>query len=102
MRVHIRGNFGFAIEITFTFLFAGGVSVAPDEPPTWAYGTQGTAANRSGAAAAGTDAARGARATPDNSLEHLPGSASGFTQAQINDRFGPADWYPGDHPKMLR
>jgi cytochrome c553 len=23
-----------------------------------------------------------------------------FTRAQIGDRFGPADWYPGDHPKM--
>jgi cytochrome c553 len=33
-------------------------------------------------------------------VKHLPGSDLGFTLAQISDRFGPADWYPGDHPKM--
>jgi cytochrome c553 len=30
----------------------------------------------------------------------LPGSARSFTPAEISDRFGPADWYPGDHPAM--
>jgi cytochrome c553 len=33
-------------------------------------------------------------------MKKLPGSSSEFTRAQISDRFGPADWYPGDHPKM--
>ncbi len=27
---------------------------------------------------------------------------SGFTQAQINNPFGPADWYPSDHPECPR
>ncbi len=27
----------------------------------------------------------------------LPGSAKQYTQAQIDDRFGPPDWYPEDH-----
>jgi cytochrome c553 len=33
-------------------------------------------------------------------VKHLPGSTLEFTRAQISDGFGPADWYPGDHPKM--
>jgi cytochrome c553 len=30
----------------------------------------------------------------------LPGAAGTFTLTQIRDGFGPADWYPGDHPVM--
>jgi cytochrome c553 len=37
---------------------------------------------------------------PDTSMKHLPGSTLEFTRAQISDGFGPADWYPGDHPKL--
>lgn len=31
---------------------------------------------------------------------HLPGAPAGFTVKQIDDNYGPADWYPGDHPHM--
>ena len=41
-----------------------------------------------------------AAAVVDNSLRRLPGSDGAFTLAQIRDGFGPADWYPGDHPSM--
>ncbi len=38
---------------------------------------------------------------PDNTVQKsLPGSAKTYTAAQINDRFGPPDWYPEDHPAM--
>ncbi len=38
---------------------------------------------------------------PDNVVEKtLPGSTKKYTAAQINDRFGPPDWYPEDHPAM--
>jgi cytochrome c553 len=37
---------------------------------------------------------------PDQSLKHLPGSPFGFTLAQIGNPFGPADWFPTDHPPM--
>jgi cytochrome c553 len=37
---------------------------------------------------------------PDTSVKHLAGSSGEFTRGQIADRFGPADWYPGDHPAM--
>jgi cytochrome c553 len=33
-------------------------------------------------------------------VKHLSGSTGAFTRAQISDRFGPADWYPSDHPAM--
>jgi cytochrome c553 len=57
--------------------------------PVWAYGTDPVAAKA------------GVRETkPDNSVKHLPGSEGAFTLAQIGARFGPADWFPGDHPSM--
>jgi cytochrome c553 len=42
-----------------------------------------------------------AGAPPDNTVpKTLPGSTKSYTEAQINDRFGPPDWYPEDHPQM--
>jgi cytochrome c553 len=38
--------------------------------------------------------------TPDTSVKQLPGSTLTFTRQQISDGFGPADWFPGDHPAM--
>ena len=38
---------------------------------------------------------------PDNTAQKsLPGSTKTYTAAQINDRFGPPDWYTEDHPPM--
>src|SRR6266571_6870593 len=39
-------------------------------------------------------------AAPDTSPKQLPGSTLTFTRQQISDGFGPADWFPGDHPTM--
>src|SRR5713226_435979 len=37
----------------------------------------------------------------DNTVQHtLSGSSATFTRAQIANRYGPADWYPEDHPAM--
>jgi cytochrome c553 len=33
-------------------------------------------------------------------MKQVPGSTLGFTRPQIADGFGPADWFPGDHPPM--
>jgi len=63
---------------------------ASTEPIPWAYAIPP-------APPAGTPAAAPA---PDTSVKHLEGSSGAFTRAQISDRFGPADWYPGDHPAM--
>src|SRR5258708_36571116 len=38
---------------------------------------------------------------PDNTVQKsLAGSTKTYTAGQINDRFGPPDWYPEDHPPM--
>src|SRR5262249_24455443 len=37
---------------------------------------------------------------PDTSPKQIPGSTLSFTRQQISDGFGPADWFPGDHPTM--
>jgi cytochrome c553 len=63
---------------------------ASTEPIPWAYAIPP-------APPAGTPAAA---PVPDTSVKHLEGSSGAFTRAQIADRFGPADWYPSDHPTM--
>jgi cytochrome c553 len=71
-------------------------AVAADGPPAWAYGFPQPGAPAAPAAGGG----RGAQAAPDTSPKHLAGSTLEFTLAQIRDGFGPADWFPGDHPPM--
>src|SRR5262245_55728939 len=36
----------------------------------------------------------------DTSPKQLPGSTLTFTRQQISNGFGPADWFPDDHPRM--
>jgi cytochrome c553 len=87
----MRKLFGTVIVV----LVAGlAVTAQAADPPGWAYGFPpvGTPAPAAAAPAA--------PAPPDTSVKHLPGSTGAFTRAQISDRFGPADWYPGDHPAM--
>src|SRR5882672_10829048 len=60
------------------------------QPPAWAY-------------AIPIPPPAGAPATPappDTSIKQLPGTTLTFTRQQISDGFGPADWFPGDHPAM--
>lgn len=78
-----------ATGIVFLLVVAG-AAVAADGPPNWAYGTQETPVTRKPEP----------RRAPDNSLKHLPGTTLEFTLKQIGNPFGPADWYPGDHPPM--
>jgi cytochrome c553 len=65
-------------------------------PPPWAYGFT----SPPGPPAAPPAAAPAAPAAPDPTLHKLPGSTLSFTTAQIRNGFGPADWFPGDHPPM--
>ena len=38
---------------------------------------------------------------PDDGIKHtLPGAAGAYTRNEANDGWGPADWYPEDHPPM--
>jgi cytochrome c553 len=69
---------------------------AADEP-VWAWGF--TTPPPAGMVPAPTAAP--APAPLDNTSQHtLPGSELKFTRAQIANRYGPADWFPEDHPKM--
>jgi len=80
----------FGVVAIIMFVFAAGVSFAAD-PPAWAYAIAPPAPPANPNAP---------KAAPDTSVKHLPGSTLEFTRAQISDGFGPADWYPGDHPKL--
>ena len=84
-------SFGVAILALVPFVAAGVLRAAGD-PPAWAYNIP--PAPPPGAAPAAPPA------PDDGSLKRLEGSAGSFTLTQIRDAFGPADWYPGDHPAM--
>jgi cytochrome c553 len=64
---------------------------AAGEPPAWAYAIPP-------APPAGTPPPT--PPPPDTTPKTLPGSNLTFTRQQIANGFGPADWFPGDHPPM--
>ena len=80
------------------------VSAQVSVPPPWAYGY--TAAGPDPAAppcahdAKPLDCARMQTKRPNDVRLSLPGSEGTFTEFQIHHDYGPADWYPGDHPPM--
>src|SRR5580704_17784466 len=64
------------------------------EEPLWAYGFNGPPST--GPSSAPPPAAR-----PDSTtLLHVEGSKQSLTRAQVIDYYGPADWFPEDHPPM--
>jgi cytochrome c553 len=73
------------------------------EFPLWAYGVT-EPPPPAGSAPPAAPAARGAGnrggGAPDETLHRVPGSTQQFTRAQIANAYGPADWFPGDHPQM--
>jgi cytochrome c553 len=78
------------VTLVVVLMFVTGVSFA-GEPIPWAYGISPPAP--AGSAPATPPA-------PDTSMKSLPGSTAKFTRAEISNAFGPADWYPSDHPTM--
>jgi len=73
-------------------------------PPSWAYGFA-TPPDPSAPAATGGQRGGGGRGgggapPPDTTKRTVAGSAASFTLAHIRDGFGPADWFPNDHPQM--
>ncbi len=98
----MRSILGQAVIVLASAL-ATDISVAADGPPVWAYGAPATAApvgNPPGGAPAGRGGQPPQAAPNDGSLKRVPGSSLEFTLTQIRDGFGPADWFPGDHPQM--
>jgi cytochrome c553 len=78
-----------------TAALVAGAAHADDGPPPWAYGF-------STPLLPGTPPAEPtpAQVLDNVKLYSLPGSKFSFTRAQIADRYGPADWFPEDHPAM--
>ena len=86
---------------TAVVIFATALVFAANDgpPPPWAYGFPATATATPAAPAPAAPAPAAAPA-PDVTPRTVPGSSGSFTLAQIRDGFGPADWFPGDHPAM--
>ena len=87
----------FVAAAALAFGGAAGVAVgqAADAPPNWAYGF-----TTPPPPSAPPPPAAAPAAAPDTTLHTLPGSKLSFTRAQIANRYGPADWFPEDHPTM--
>jgi cytochrome c553 len=69
---------------------------AQGAPPPWAYGFDTPLPDPPPPQAPPNPAAQ----FSDTSQHTLPGTDRTFTRAQISNRYGPADWYPQDHPPM--
>jgi cytochrome c553 len=73
---------------------ASALAAVHAEEPLWAYGF--TTAPSTPPSPAPPPGPR-----PDNTtLLHVDGSKLSFTRAQVIDFYGPADWFPEDHPPM--
>ncbi|MEQ1886323.1 MAG: c-type cytochrome, partial [Bryobacteraceae bacterium] len=86
MRISCFGPLAFASVLTVGVALAAG-------PPPWAYGFEGPPP-------AGAQPTPIAPAPTDQKPLSLPGNSKQFSRAQIANRFGPADWYPEEHPAM--
>src|SRR5438552_802269 len=96
-------NFVGVLTIALALVVAAGVVAAQQSgsnsvPPPWAFGF--AAPLTPGAAAPAPPAAPAAPPAPDTTMHKLPGSQFSFMLNQIRDQYGPADWFPGDHPQM--
>ena len=80
------------------------VSAQVSVPPPWAYGYTAPGpdpvAPPCSPESKPLDCARMQTRRPDDVLLSLPASEGKFTEFQIHHDYGPADWYPGDHPSM--
>ncbi len=69
----------------------------------WAYGFPTSAPPGEPARAPARGRGAGAPTAPTEdteTLRHLPAATNAFNLKQIDDNYGPADWFPSDHPQM--
>lgn len=69
-------------------------------PPPWAFGFAAPPDSAPAKPPPARSGAQPAQPAPDPTPQKLAGSTMSFTLAQVRDSFGPADWFPGDHPAM--
>ncbi len=89
----VSAVFSYAAIALIGSALAPPLHASADTPPVWAYGTDPALAEKA-------HSTPGVKKPEDTSAKHLPGSDLAFTEAQIQNRFGPADWYPNDHAPM--
>ena len=80
-------------QMTSLPLWAYGYVTYPAMPGDYTQKCQGERADP-------CDRPGGLPTDPNNTPRTLQGSDRTFTVAQINARYNPADWFPGDHPPM--
>ncbi len=94
----MNGMRGSDARLIFAFaalaMVAATAQAADTDEPLWAYGF--TTPQSAPAAPAQAPAPRADNTT----LLHVEGSKLSFTRAQVTDFYGPADWFPEDHPPM--
>lgn len=91
LKVSAQARFAFA---TLGLAVAGALAAAPAEEPLWAYGFTSPPSTPPSPAQASAP-------RPDDKIPlHVEGSKLSFTRAQVIDYYGPADWFPEDHPPM--
>jgi cytochrome c553 len=99
MRAAVVAFLAMSVVIAHGLLVAAG----DEPPPPWAYGFTSAPPPASAgtvSASPAPPAAPAAQPAPDPTPRLVPGSAATFTLAEIRNGFGPADWFPGDHPAM--
>jgi cytochrome c553 len=74
-------------------LIASVVPMFATDPPPWAYGFEGPPQ-------AGATPLPIRPSNTDQTPRSLPGATKQYPRAQIGNRFGPADWFPNEHPPM--
>jgi cytochrome c553 len=81
-------------------IFAVAAVQAVAQHPSWAYGfvDPPPPAGTPAAPAAPAGGAAAAPAPVDNTPLTVPGSDRKFTRAEANNQYGPADWFPNEHP----
>ena len=101
----------FAAAMAIASLFVGSDALFAQEHPAdwpdWAYGflepmsPDSLVAPACPANANPRSCSRVGQAVPDDGvLLTLPGTSRSFTRTAANNQWGPADWFPGDHPEM--
>jgi len=86
MKVSRIAIFALAFVVSVPTMFAA-------DPPPWPYGFEGPPQPGATPTPAGP-------ANTDQTPRSIPGATAQYARAQIANRFGPADWFPGDHPPM--
>ena len=81
----MKKNIGVVISGILTLSAIEALGAEAFDPPQWAYPF--------------TAEAQG-RPPDDGTLYSVEGSDLELTQTEINNRFGPPDWYPDEHPPM--